>query len=47
MTTNFMIANCKTIDYWRWAAEVDVVSNDHYLQAERATTTSSWRCAPT
>jgi beta-galactosidase len=35
VTTNFMIANCKTIDYWRWAAEVDVVSNDHYLQAEQ------------
>ncbi|MDW5323982.1 beta-galactosidase [Plantactinospora sp. KLBMP9567] len=34
VTTNFMIANCKTIDYWRWAAEVDVVSNDHYLRAE-------------
>jgi beta-galactosidase len=36
VTTNFMIANCKWIDYWRWSAEVDVVSNDHYLQAERA-----------
>ncbi|WP_240506129.1 beta-galactosidase [Thermoactinospora rubra] len=35
VTTNFMIANCKPMDYWRWAAEVDVVSNDHYLQAER------------
>ncbi|MDR7273360.1 beta-galactosidase [Catenuloplanes atrovinosus] len=35
VTTNFMLANCKNIDYWRWAAEVDVVSNDHYLQAER------------
>jgi beta-galactosidase len=34
VTTNFMIANCKDIDYWRWATEVDVVSNDHYLQAE-------------
>jgi beta-galactosidase len=34
ITTNFMIANCKWIDYRRWAAEVDVVSNDHYLQAE-------------
>lgn len=36
VTTNFMLANCKTLDYWRWAAEVDVVANDHYLQAERA-----------
>ncbi|GAA4084079.1 beta-galactosidase [Nonomuraea soli] len=34
VTTNFMIANCKPMDYWKWAAEVDVVSNDHYLQAE-------------
>ena len=34
VTTNFMIANCKNIDYWRWAAEVDVISNDHYLRAE-------------
>lgn len=35
VTTNFMIANCKTIDYWRWADEVDVVANDHYLRAEQ------------
>ncbi|WP_033343838.1 beta-galactosidase [Catenuloplanes japonicus] len=35
VTTNFMLANCKNIDYWTWAAEVDVISNDHYLQAER------------
>ncbi|MEO3743084.1 beta-galactosidase [Plantactinospora sp. B5E13] len=34
VTTNFMLANCKWMDYWRWAAEVDVVSNDHYLRAE-------------
>jgi len=36
VTTNFMLANCKNIDYWKWAREVDVVSNDHYLQSERA-----------
>jgi beta-galactosidase len=36
VTTNFMIGNCKDIDCWRWAREVDVVANDHYLQAERA-----------
>ncbi|HEV2782253.1 MAG TPA: beta-galactosidase [Actinophytocola sp.] len=36
VTTNFMIASCKTMDYWRWADEVDVVSNDHYLRAEQA-----------
>ncbi|HET9142758.1 beta-galactosidase [Actinophytocola sp.] len=36
VTTNFMIAACKTMDYWRWAAEVDLLANDHYLRAERA-----------
>ncbi|WP_239676072.1 beta-galactosidase [Natronosporangium hydrolyticum] len=35
ITTNFMATACKNIDYWRWAAEVDVVANDHYLQAEQ------------
>ncbi|OLF16360.1 beta-galactosidase [Actinophytocola xanthii] len=35
VTTNFMVPTCKTIDYWRWASEVDVVANDHYLRAER------------
>jgi len=34
VTTNFMTSNCKSIDYWRWAPEVDVVANDHYLTAE-------------
>jgi beta-galactosidase len=36
ITTNFQIANCKWLDYWKWTAEVDIVANDHYLQAERA-----------
>ncbi|WP_310738318.1 beta-galactosidase [Microbispora sp. H10949] len=36
VTTNFMIPNCKPMDYWRWAEEVDVVANDHYLVAARA-----------
>jgi beta-galactosidase len=36
VTTNFMATNCKSIDYWRWAPEVDVISNDNYLIAERA-----------
>jgi beta-galactosidase len=36
VTTNFMATTCKQMDYWRWAAEVDVVSNDHYLKAELA-----------
>jgi beta-galactosidase len=35
VTTNFMANNCKSVDYWRWAREVDVISNDNYLIAER------------
>ncbi len=35
-TTNFMVPNCKDMDYFRWAEHVDVVSNNHYLIAERA-----------
>jgi beta-galactosidase len=34
-TTNFMIPNCADMDYRRWAREVDVVANNHYLIAER------------
>ncbi|MEU5875136.1 beta-galactosidase [Glycomyces sp. NPDC047369] len=34
-TTNFMIPNCEGMDYRRWAGTVDVVSNNHYLIAER------------
>jgi len=34
VTTNFMANNCKSVDYWRWAPEVDVISNDNYLTAE-------------
>ena len=34
VTTNFMATSCQSLDYWAWAAEVDVVSNDHYLRAE-------------
>ena len=34
VTTNFMATNCKSVDYWRWAPEVDVISNDNYLLAE-------------
>jgi beta-galactosidase len=36
VTTNFMASSCPAIDYWKWAREVDIVSNDHYLTAERA-----------
>ena len=35
VTTNFMATNCKSTDYWRWAPEVDVISNDNYLLAEK------------
>ncbi|WP_125776920.1 beta-galactosidase [Antribacter gilvus] len=33
VTTNFMAAACPSTDLFRWAREVDVVSNDHYLTA--------------
>lgn len=33
VTTNFMAASHPGTDLWRWAREVDVVSNDHYLAA--------------
>ena len=36
ITTNFMGTNCPSVDYWKWAAEVDIVANDHYLVAERS-----------
>ncbi|MFJ9712207.1 beta-galactosidase [Streptomyces sp. NPDC101234] len=33
-TTNFMVNfSIDALDYWRWAPELDVVSNDHYLQS--------------
>ncbi|RSN97844.1 beta-galactosidase [Streptomyces sp. WAC 05379] len=33
-TTNFMVMyNFDALDYWRWAPNLDVVSNDHYLQS--------------
>nr|WP_062333463.1 beta-galactosidase [Herbidospora sakaeratensis] len=36
VTTNFAgTVNCKSMDLWTWAADVDVVANDHYLDAER------------
>ena len=32
VTTNFMVtAHVRSQDYWRWADEMDVVANDHYL----------------
>lgn len=35
VTTNFMANNCKGMNYWTWAPEVDVISDDNYLIAER------------
>ncbi|MEV0164754.1 beta-galactosidase [Nonomuraea fuscirosea] len=36
VTTNFAgTVNCKPTDLWQWARELDVIANDHYLQAER------------
>ena len=33
-TTNFMVNfSIEALDYWRWAPELDIVSNDHYLQS--------------
>jgi beta-galactosidase len=34
ITTNFMALQfVRNMDYWSWAADVDVVSNDHYLDS--------------
>ncbi|HSK97868.1 MAG TPA: beta-galactosidase [Euzebyales bacterium] len=34
ITTNFMVQSfSRDLDYWRWAREVDVVTNDHYMDA--------------
>ena len=33
ITTNFMAGLSDSLDYWRWAQEVDVVATDHYLTA--------------
>lgn len=34
VTTNFMtIRGFNKLDYWKWAAEVDVISTDHYLMS--------------
>jgi beta-galactosidase len=34
ITTNLMAARFKTLDYWAWAPELDLVANDHYLIGE-------------
>lgn len=34
-TTNFMVVrNFEALDYWRWAPELDIASNDHYLMSD-------------
>jgi beta-galactosidase len=38
VTTNFMVAGHKDMDYHSWAPDMDVVSNDHYLRGEDPTT---------
>lgn len=35
VTTNIMASSRPEIDYWRWAGEMDLIANDHYLTAER------------
>ncbi len=35
VTTNIMASSRPEIDYWRWAPELDLIANDHYLTAER------------
>ncbi|MFJ1974755.1 beta-galactosidase [Streptomyces sp. NPDC087903] len=33
-TTNFMVGHSfDALDYWRWAPQLDIVSNDHYLRS--------------
>ncbi|MFI5843393.1 beta-galactosidase [Catenuloplanes sp. NPDC051500] len=37
ITTNLMAASCYALDYWQWARELPVISNDHYVLAEAPT----------
>lgn len=34
VTTNFMAHQSWNLDLWKWAEEVDIVANDHYLWAQ-------------
>jgi len=34
VTTNVMVAAFGGLDYWAWAPEMDIVSNDHYLELD-------------
>ncbi|MGA1836031.1 beta-galactosidase [Herbiconiux sp. 11R-BC] len=41
VTTNFMVtAHIRALDYWGWAAEMDVIANDHYLDHRLAQPTA-------
>lgn len=45
VTTNFMaMTKTRGMDYWSWAPEMDIVSNDHYLVGwlDRPTVELSW-----
>ncbi|MFF3335008.1 beta-galactosidase [Streptomyces sp. NPDC002888] len=34
-TTNFLVLRTiDALDYWRWAPELDILSNDHYLMSD-------------
>lgn len=34
VTTNMMNGGFTALDYWRWAGELDLLSNDHYIVAD-------------
>ncbi len=41
VTTNFMVtAHIRTQNYWQWAADMDVIANDHYLDHRLAEPTT-------
>lgn len=41
VTTNFMVtAHIQALDYWTWAADMDIVANDHYLDHRLADPTA-------
>ncbi|WP_243077038.1 beta-galactosidase [Microbacterium sp. SS28] len=41
VTTNFMVtAHIENMDYWSWAADMDVIANDHYLDGRLADSTA-------
>ena len=47
VTTNFMVMHkVRDMDYFAWAPEVDLVSNDHYVRPRTPRGTASSRSAP-